>query len=132
MSELTAAMKAAVDSLDTDTPPRRAPSTTRPTASSGRVALRHDEDALPTIARQAGPSTFGAALRETFGPVAAAAWVGVREGFLLVVTFWVAAILIAFAVPELATLPTVLTATVILRLVLLLASWSGQADHARR
>lgn len=131
MSELTAAMKAAVESLDGDDRPHRAPPAPRDRGPSRGVALRHDEDHLPPIAWRRGPSTFGEALRETFGPVAAAAWMGVREGFLLIVTFWVAAILVAFAAGEHATLPVVLTATATMRLLLLAAAGTNRAVEPR-
>lgn len=131
MSELTAALQAAVQSVDGDRHRDRIPSESpdhRPTRS---VAMRRDEDALPPIAGRRDPSTFGGAVRESFGPGVAAVWTGVREAFLLVVTFWVAAILVAFAAAEQATLPVVLAATGALRLVLLAAGWTSRTVEAR-
>lgn len=133
MSELTAAMQAALQSVDNGQRTRRPTGESAPTRSTGPggVALRDDERGLPPVARRReGPTTFGHAVRDAFGPLAAAAWVGVRELFLLVVTFWVAAILVTFAVAEAATLGAVLVATAGLRLLLLGATRAGRLAEA--
>lgn len=131
MSELTAAMQAAVQSVDAGQRPHRPTAEGARAAGPGGVALRDDDRGLPPVAsRRAGPTTFGDALRDAFGPVAAAAWVGVREVFVLAVAFWVAAILVTFAVAEAATLTTVLVATAVLRLLLLGATRAGRLVDA--
>lgn len=131
MTDLTAAMQAAVDSVDGESRPR---TTARPqgarAGTEGGVALRRDDHTLPPISSVRRSTNFVDVLRETFGPTVAVAWATLREGFLLIVAFWVAAILISFVLAEQATLPVVFTAAVALRLVLLAATWTGQAVEA--
>lgn len=133
MTDLTAAMQAAVESVDVEPRPR---TTSRPrprgawAGAEGGVALRQADHGLPPISSVRRSSTFGNVLRETFGPTVAVAWTTLREGFLLIVAFWVAAILIGFVLAEQTTLPVVLMAAVALRLALLAATWTGQAVEA--
>ncbi len=143
MSELNAAMRAAVESMDTD---RRRPGDAaarqgRPSqARHGLVLVRDDQD-LPPIVSRRGPTTFTDTLREQYGPVAVSILTALREALLLVVLFWVSAILLAFVEVEGAVaIPGVGDATVItvalvaatgLRAVLAAANWSGRALESR-
>lgn len=141
MSDLTAAMQAAVDSVDAD---RRRPDGTVAVARrtrAGGVALR-EEYALPPITTRQEPRTFRHALREQFGPAVVAVWTALREALAMVVLFWVCAILLAFVevegtvhVPGVgdATVITVaIVAAALLRGVLMAASRSGHAMASRR
>lgn len=140
MSELTAAMQAALDSVD-ERRRRRPDEPAEPRSPSGGVQLR-DEHELPPIVRQRGPQTFTETLRDQYGTLAMTVWITLREAFLMVVLFWVSAILLAFVEVEGAvTVPGVGEATVItvavvaatiLRAVLAAASRSGQALESRR
>lgn len=143
MSELNAAMQAAVASVDTD---RRQPTDASarqgpaPQARPGLV-LVHDDQDLPPIVSRRGPTTFTDTLREQYGPLAVSILTAVREAVLMVVLFWVSAILLAFVEVEGAvTIPGIGDATVItvalvaatvLRAVLAAANWSGRALESR-
>lgn len=130
MSDLTAAMQAAVESVD-DQRTRRPSPDTNGTTGDRHVAVRQDPN-LPPIARRREPSTFAGVVRQTLGPVAAAAWMGIRELFALAVTFWVAALVVTFAAPDAATLAVVVTTTGALRVLFLVATWGSQlATEAR-
>ena len=99
MSELTAAMQAAVDSVD-DRHRRRSQSGPRTQLHpTGGVHLR-DEHELPPVVGRRGPQTFTEVLREQYGPVAATAWTALREAVLMVTLFWTSAILLAFVEVE--------------------------------
>lgn len=115
MSELTAAMRAAVDSVDTDR--RRRPGTPadRRQPAVGPVQLREDHDLPPVVGRRAAHrESFAEVVRDQFGPVGLAVWTAVRESVILVGLFWVCAILLAFGEVEGAiTVPGVGEATVI-------------------
>ena len=140
MSDLTAAMQAAVDSVDAD---RRRHGgdvavARRPQPSS--VELREEFD-LPPIRTRSTPRTFRDALGEQFGPAAVTVWTALRETAAMVSLFWVCAILLAFVevegtvhVPGVgdATVITVaIVAASVLRAVLLAASRSGRALVSR-
>ena len=125
MSDLTAAMQAAVESVDEHRPRRTSPDTRR-TNGDRHVALRQDTH-LPPVASRREPSTFSGVVRQTFGAGAAAAWMAVREMFALAVTFWVAALVVTFAAPDQATLAVVITTTGVLRVLFLAATWGSQA-----
>jgi hypothetical protein len=141
VSDLDAAMQAALDSVDADR--RRRPD--RPdlyvVGSRAGVRLRDDDPMPPVVGRRSQPATFTEALREQYGATVAAVWTGIREAALLLVLFWVAAILLAFVEVEGAiTIPGVGDATVItvalvvataLRGVLAAARRSGEALEAR-
>lgn len=142
MSELNAAMEAAVASVDTDRrrpaedTPRQRPAPRR----SDLVLVRDDQDLPPIVSRRA-PKTFTDTLREQYGPVAVSILTTVREASLLLLLFWVSAILLAFVEVEGAvTIPGVGDATVIsvavvaatvLRAVLAAARRSGQKLESR-
>lgn len=143
MSDLTAAMQAAVASVDTDR--RRAsedPAAQRSSASPrpDRVLVHDDHDLPPIVSRRA-PATFTGTLREQYGPIAVTILTTLREALLMVVLFWLCAILLAFVEVEGAvTIPGVGDATVIsvalaaatvLRAVLAAARWSGRALESR-
>lgn len=145
MSELNAAMQAAVASVDTDRRQRGDAHNRRhqPAPSSSRPALvlvRDDAD-LPPIVSRRGPTTFTDVLREQYGSLVATLWHTMREAVLMVVLFWVSAIMLAFVEVEGAvSIPGVGDATVItvalvvataLRVVLAAASWSGEALQSR-
>lgn len=143
MSELNAAMQAAVASVDTErkrprvdtTPQRRAPS------HRGDLVLVRDDHDLPPIVRRHAPKTFTETLREQYGPVAVSILTTVREAVLLLLLFWVSAILLAFVEVEGAvTLPGVgdttvisvaLVAATVLRAVFAAAKRSGQKLESR-
>lgn len=141
MSELTAAMQAALHSVD-EQRRRRGDEATEPRAPSSNGVQLRDEHELPPIVGRRGPRTFTETLRDQYGALAVTVWVTLREAFLLVVLFWVCAILLAFVEVEGAIqVPGVGEATVItvsivaaacLRAVLAAASRSGQALEARR
>ena len=136
MSELTAAMQAAVDSVDSDRRRRTASGPHSQLHPAGGVHLRDEHDLPPVVARRA-PATFTEALREQYGAAVATVWTTLREALLMIVLFWVSAILLAFVEVEGAVhLPGVGDATVVtvavacatvLRAVLAAASRSGQA-----
>ena len=130
VSDLTAAMQAAVESID-EQRTRRASSGSSRTHGDPRVAVRQDTH-LPPVTGRRKPSTFGGAVRQTFGPAAAATWTAIRELFALAVTFWVAAIVVTFAAPEQATLAVVITATGALRVLFLAATWGSQVTSEAR
>lgn len=141
MSDLNAAMQAAVDSVDSDRRRRSASGPRTQLHPTGGVHLR-DEHELPPVVGHRGPATFTDALREQYGPAVATAWTTLRETLLMVVLFWVSAILLAFVEVEGAVhLPGVGDATVVtvavacatmLRAVLAAASRSGQALESSR
>lgn len=120
MTDLTAAMQAAVESMDSDRGRRDTLTGERVRATSG-VTLVLDEHDLPAIRSAPRPPSFAATVRREYGPVAAAAWVSLREGLIFVALFWVAAILMAFVMAEQATAPMVLMVAVTLRGLLALA-----------
>lgn len=142
MSELNAAMEAAVASVDTqrrrptEDPPRQRQAHRR----SDLVLVRDDQD-LPPIVRRRTPKTFTDTVREQYGAVAVSILTTVREASLLLLLFWVSAILLAFVEVEGAvTIPGVGDATVIsvavvaatvLRAVLAAARRSGQKLEPR-
>lgn len=146
MSELNAAMEAAVASVDAE---RRRRPAAEPTDAPRRapqqrpdlVLVRDDQD-LPPIVRRHAPKTFTETLRDQYGPVAVTILTTVREAALLLVLFWVSAIVLAFVEVEGAvTIPGVGDATVIsvallaatvLRAVFAAARRSGQPRDARR
>ena len=130
MSDLTAAMQAAVESVDEQRTRRTSPGSSR-TDGDRRVAVRQDT-ALPPVGSHREPSTFSGVVRQTLGPVAAAAWLAVRELFALAVTFWVAALVVTFAAPEQATLAVVITVTGALRVLFLAATWGSQMTSEAR
>lgn len=114
MSELTAAMRAAVDSVDTDR--RRRPGTPadRRQPAVGPVQLREEHDLPPVISRRGSRETFSDVVRGQFGTVGVAIWTTLRETVILVGLFWVCAIGLAFVEVEGAvTVPGVGEATVI-------------------
>lgn len=143
MSELNAAMQAAVASVDTERRrPDRDASTPRQSQPHrpGLVLVRDDQDLPPIVSRRA-PTTFTDTLREQYGPIAVSILTTLREASLLLLLFWVSAILLAFVEVEGAvTIPGVGDATVIsvalvaatgLRAVLAAARHSGQAMESR-
>jgi hypothetical protein len=95
VSELTAAMQAALDSVDDDRHRRRDTPQSRPGGTTG-VRLREDDALPPVTAYRREPQSLASALRDTYGPVVASVWTTVREGLLLLVLFWVSALLLAF------------------------------------
>lgn len=114
MSELTAAMRAAVDSVDGDR--RRRPGTPldRNRPVTGPVQLREDHDLPPVVSRRGRRETFSEVVRDQFGPVGLVVWTTIRESLILVGLFWVCAIMLAFGEVEGAiTVPGVGEATVI-------------------
>ena len=115
MSELTAAMHAAVDSVDTDRRRRPGTPSDRREPAVGPVQLREDHDLPPVAGRRATRrETFADVVRDQFGTVGLAVWTAVRESVILVALFWVCAILLAFVEVEGAiTVPGVGEATVI-------------------
>ncbi len=143
MSELNAAMQAAVASVDTDRKrPTEDESKQRRTAShrADLVLVRDDHD-LPPIARRRAPKTFTETLREQYGPVAVSILTTVREACLLLVLFWVSAILLAFVevegavmipgVGDTTVISVALVAATVLRAVLAAAKRSGQKLESR-
>lgn len=143
MSELNAAMEAAVASVDTERRRPARPADTQRQAARQRtdlVLVRDDQD-LPPIVRRHAPKTFTETLRDQYGPVAVTILTTVREACLLLVLFWVSAIMLAFVEVEGAvTIPGVGDATVItvalvaatvLRAVFAAARRSGQALDPR-
>ncbi len=136
MSELTAAMQAAVESVDGDRRRRSGSGPRTQLHPTGGVHLR-DEHELPPVVSHRGPTTFTEALREQYGSLVATVWTTLREAALMVVLFWVSAILLAFVEVEGAIhLPGIGDATVVtvavlcatvLRAVFAAASRSGQA-----
>lgn len=143
MSELTAAMQAALDSVAARRRPSDAPPATGPGGTD--VQLRDGEQRAlpPVVSHRPEPATFAQSLRATSGPVAAAVWATIREAVVLVGLFWVCAILLAFVevegavhVPGVgdATVITVaLVAATVLRGILAAASRSGRAlERTRR
>lgn len=147
MSELSAAMEAAVASVGADRRRRASTATTARPASSPRwtdhdgVVHRRDEDALPPIVSRREPQTFTAALRDQYGPVAVAVWTTLREAVLMVVLFWVCAILLAFVevegsvhvpgVGDAAVVSVAVFAATVLRAVLAAAGRAGEALESR-
>lgn len=147
MSELSAAMEAAVASVGADRRRRASTATAARPASAprwtdhGGVVQRRDEDELPPIATRRGPQTFGDALRDQYGPVAVAVWTTLREAVLMVVLFWVCAILLAFVevegsvhvpgIGDAAVVTVAVFAATILRAVLAAAGRAGEALESR-
>lgn len=139
MSDLTAAMQAAVDSIDVDRSARGGVAV-HPGPSPRGVQLR-DEHSLPPIAPRRGPRTFSETLRDQYGPIAVTAWTMLREAVAMVGLFWICAILLAFVevegvvyvpgVGEATVITVALVAATILRAVLAAASRSGQALESR-
>lgn len=141
MSELSAAMQAALDSVDERRRHRGPEATESRAPSSSGVQLRDEHD-LPPIVGQRGPRTFTETLRDQYGALAVSVWITLREAVVMVVLFWICAILLAFIEVEGAVqVPGVGEATVItvsivaatcLRGVLAAASRSEQALGSRR
>lgn len=141
MSDLTAAMQAAVDSVDGDRRRRTGSGPHTALHPAGGVHLREEHSLPPVVGHRHEPTTFTETLRAQYGPLVATAWTALREAVLMVVLFWVSAILLAFVevegavhVPGIgdATVVTVAVASAaVLRAVLAAASRSGQALESR-
>ena len=140
VTDLTAAMQAAVDSVD-GTRSRRAASGPRSQLHPvGGVQLRDQHD-LPPVATNRNAQTFAEALREQYGVGVALAWTAVREAVVMVSLFWVCAIMLAFAevegavhvpvVGDAAVVTVAVAAATVLRAVLAAASRSGQQLESR-
>ncbi len=141
MSELTAAMQAAVESVDGDRRRRTQAGPRTQLHPTGGVHLR-DEHELPPVVGRRGPQTFTDALREQYGSVVATTWTTLREAVLMVTLFWVSAILLAFVevegaihvpgVGDATVVSVAVAAATVLRAVLAAASRSGQALESSR
>lgn len=140
MSELTAAMQAAVESVDRDRT-RRATSGPRSQLHPvGGVQLRDQQELPPVVAHHA-PATFTDALREQYGRGVATAWTALREAVVMLVLFWVCAILLAFlevegavhvpGIGDAAVVSVAVAGAAALRAVLAAAARSGRALDPR-
>jgi hypothetical protein len=116
VTDLVAAMKAAVDSVDAR--PRASANRPRPDRDSVKVRVLDEHD-LPPVSPKRGTTTFAGTLSATFGPAAAWTWLALHEVFLFIALFWTVALVMAAVAPGLATLAGVVTSTVILRVALL-------------
>jgi len=129
VSDLVAAMQAAVDSVDSR--PRGSENKGTGNKGSGNKPRTDrdgvkvhvlDEHDLPAVTRRSADTSFARALSATFGPVAAWTWLVLREAFLFIALFWTVALLMAAVAPALATLAGVITGTVVLRLGVFVAT----------
>lgn len=141
MSDLTEAMRAAVDSVDAERHPRSGPGEVRAHRTS--VTLRDESDLPPVRHRPAAePQTITAIVREQFGTAAAIAFTAVREALVMVVLFWVVALLLAFAevegrvpvpgVGEATVITAALLGATVLRAVLVAVGRAATIERRRR
>lgn len=140
MSDLNAAMQAALESVD-DQRARRGGTAVLEREPAAGVRLLDEHD-LPPIVGRRGPQTFTEALQEQYGTGVATVWTALRESVLMVVLFWVCAILLAFVevegavhvpgIGEATVITVAVIAATVLRAVLAAASASGEALESRQ
>lgn len=114
-------MQAAVDSVDE----RSQVSPSRPRTDPGSPKVRLlDEHELPPVTPKRDTTSFAGTLSATFGPLAGWTWLVLREAILFIALFWTVTLLMAATAPGLATLASVITGTVVLRVAMLAATRS--------
>lgn len=141
MSDLSAALQAAVSSVEEDRRRRAAGGVPRARPVASGVILLDDHALPPVLNRSRQRETFIEAVGREFGPVAAAALTGLKEAGIILGLFWVAAIMLAFVevegsvhipgIGDATVISLALVVAVVLRAVLAAVSRASQVDGQR-